>query len=263
MLKKISYICIAFYVFIVLGLYFFQEKIIFRPKKLAKNFSFTFATKFEEVHLKTNDNSLINALYFKVNGPKGVLLYFHGNKGNLERWGKIVAPYTSYGYDVFVIDYRGYGKNTDARTESKMYQDAQLAYDYVKQFFKEENISIYGRSLGCTFAAKVAKENKPKQLILEAPFYSLIDLAQHKLPFLPHRWLLKFKFETNNFIGKINCPIAIFHGDSDKMIPIESSQKLVETAGEKNIDFIILKNGTHHNISSFKIYKDTMSELLN
>jgi len=263
MLKKIIYICITLYVMLIIGLYFFQEKIIFRPKKLAKNFSYSFSTKFEEIHLKTNDNSTINGLHFKVDEPKGVLLYFHGNKGNLERWGKIVAPFTNYNYDVFVIDYRGYGKNSDSRTEPKMYEDAQLAYNYVKQFYKEENISIYGRSLGSTFAVKVAKDNKPKQLILEAPFYNLVHLANLKYPLIPFQWLLKFNFETNSYINDVTCPITIFHGDKDKMVPIESSHKLIEFKGEKDINLIVLKDGTHHNVYKYKSYNDAMSKLLN
>lgn len=256
------FIGVIFYILVVIGLYFFQENIIFRPERLAKNFSYSFSTKFEEIHLKTNDNSIINGLHFKVENSKGILLYFHGNKGNLERWGKIVAPFTNYNYDVFVIDYRGYGKNSDKRTEQKMYEDAQLAYNYVKQFYKEDNISIYGRSLGCTFAVKVAKENNPKQLILEAPFYNLEHLAKHKFPLIPFQWLLKFKFETNSFINDVTCPITIFHGDKDKMVPIKSSYKLVESTS-KSINFIVLKDGTHHNVYKYKSYKDTMHKLLN
>jgi len=133
----------------------------------------------------------------------------------------------------------------------KMDEDAQLAYNYVKQFHKEENISIYGCSLGCTFAVKVARDNEPKQLILEAPFYNLVHLASLKFPLIPFKLILKFKFQTNDFIG-----------EKDKLIPVESSHKLVETVKDKKINLVVLEDGTHHNIFSFKSYNDTMGKLL-
>lgn len=166
-----------------MGFYLVQERIIFQSKKLDKNFSYTFAKKFEEVNLKAKDNSTINALHFKVENPKGVLLYFHGNKGSLKRWGDMVSPYTDYNYDVFVMDYRGYGKSNGKRSENVMYSDAQVAYDHLKNAFKESDIVVYGRSMGATFATFVSSQNKPKQLILEAPFYSLVDAINGNFPF--------------------------------------------------------------------------------
>jgi len=263
MFKKLIFLLITLYLLLIIGFYFFQEKVVFRPKKLAKGFTYSFTTKFEEVNLKAEDNSLINALHFKVEQPKGVLLYFHGNKGSLDRWGKIASDYCDYNYDVFVIDYRGYGKNTDKRIEKKMYSDALLAYNYIKQFYSEEKISVYGRSLGCTFALKVAAENTPKQLILEAPFYNLTHLSKHKFPLLPYPWLLKFKFNSNTLIEKVTCQITIFHGDDDSLIPIKSSQKLAAKITKNNLDFITLKGATHHNITKFEVYKKTMIKLLN
>ena len=147
MFKKAIIILTLLYISIFIGFYFFQENIIFRPERTSENFIYTFDKNFEEIDLKVTDKASINAIHFKVKNPKGVLLYFHGNKGNLKRWGNIVLPFTDYNYDIFVMDYRGYGKSKGKRTEEVMYNDAQYCYDYISNLYDENNIVVYGRSL--------------------------------------------------------------------------------------------------------------------
>ena len=262
MVKKSIIVVFSIYLVLLLGFYLFQEKIIFQSKRLDKNFNYTFAKKFEELNLKTKDKSTINALHFKAENPKGVLLYFHGNKGSLKRWGDMVSPYTDYNYDVFVMDYRGYGKSNGKRSENEMYNDAQVAYNHLKNTFNESDIVVYGRSMGATFATFVASENKPKQLILEAPFYSLVDAINGNFPFLPFNTLLKYKFESNKFISKVSSSTTIFHGDKDALISIKSSKKLYESSNKEITDFVTIKNGTHHNLKTFEVYKEKMNILL-
>ena len=262
MIKNASIILISLYLLLIIGFYFFQELVIFRPKKLTKDHIYIFNKDFEEVNLPTEDDSVINALHFKVEDPKGVILYFHGNKGNLERWGQMVLPFTKYKYDVFIMDYRGYGKNSDKRIESDMYKDAQLSYDYIKQVFSEDKITIYGRSLGCTFATKVAADNHPKQLILEAPFFNLTDLSRSKFRFIPYEHLLRFKFKSNEYINSVSCQTTIFHGNKDDLIPMSSGKKLYEASNKKNTDFVVINDGTHHNLMEFDLYKDKVKVLL-
>ena len=263
MFKRIIILLFSLYILLIIGFYFFQEKVIFRPKKLAKNYTYTFDKEFEEINLTTDDNSIINALHFKVKNPKGIILYYHGNKGNLKRWGPMVSPFTDYGYDVFVMDYRGFGKSNGERNEKNLYSDAQLCYKYVNQFFDEENITIYGRSLGGTFATYTASQNNPKQLILEAPFYNLIDLSKRKFSFLPYKNLLRYKFKSNEFMVNIKCPITIFHGDEDRLIPLKSGQKLYEASNKNHAELVIIKHGTHHNLMTFDLYKEKIASLLN
>ena len=263
MVKKGLIVIFCIYMALLLGFYLFQEKIIFQSKKLDKNFTYRFTKKFEEVNLNTKDNSTINALHFKVENPKGVLLYFHGNKGSLKRWGDMVSPYTEYHYDVFVMDYRGYGKSNGKRSENAMYNDAQVAYDYLKDTFNESDIVVYGRSMGATFATFVSSQNKPKQLILEAPFYSLVDAINGNFPFLPFNALLKYKFRSNELISKVASPTVIFHGDKDALVSLKSGKKLYESSNKEITDFITIKNGTHHNLSTFNIYKEKVKTLLN
>lgn len=262
MILKIIVVLVVLYLVSVISLYVLQEKFIFRGEKLDLNYKYNFKQSFEEINLKTIDNGSINALLFKVNDPKGVVLYFHGNKGSLERWGNIVKDFTKYGYDIFVMDYRTYGKSVGNLDEVFMYKDAELCYDYLKKTYHEDEIVVYGRSLGATFATKVAATRNPKQLILEAPFCSLMNVVTYHYPLLTFDFLLKYKFESDRLIGKVNFNTTIFHGTEDRVIPINSSKILVENSNIDHTNYITIEQATHHNIGTFDIYKSTMSKLL-
>lgn len=261
MLKKIILTVVTLYLLILVGLYFFQEKLIFQSKKLNKNFTYTFNKEFEEINLTTEDNAIINALHFKVKNPKGIILYFHGNKGSLERWGTIASKFTDYGYDVFVMDYRGYGKSTGKRKEKYLYNDALLCYNHIKKSYSENNIILYGRSLGGTFATYIASKQKPKKLLLEAPFYNLANTADFHYPFSPV-FLLKYKFPSNEYITEVKCPVTIFHGTEDNVTPYKGGEKLFDRVKISDKEFITIKNGNHHNLAVSKEYEDKIKKLL-
>lgn len=262
MVKKVFLILIVLYAFVFVGFYFFQDYFIFRPKKSAQDFNYSFDVDFNEINLKTSDNAILNALHFKVDNPKGVILYFHGNKDNLNRWGGIASKFTKYGYDVFVMDYRGYGKSSGNRTEVLMYNDTQLCYDYLKKKYNESAIVVYGRSLGGVFATHVSSKNNPKQLILEATFSSLKEVIRGKFPLLPYSKILKFEFNSEELIKNVKCPILIFHGTKDELIPIKNADKLFAISKKEKTTFIKIENGTHHNLSEFVEYRHSLDLLL-
>ena len=224
-LNVIIFLCI---ISVISGiLYFIQEKFIFiNGKKLDRDYQYKFANTFEEVFIKTDANNEINALHFKLPNPKGVVLFCHGNKGNLTRWGNRVSYLLAYNYEVLVFDYRNYGKSTGNFNEQAMYKDACLVYNHLKKSFKEEYIVVYGFSLGATFATRIAALNKPKELVLEAPFYNLRKAVQFVFPFAPV-FLLKFKFNTNHTIPLVSSPITIFHGTHDKTTSYEDAKTLL------------------------------------
>ncbi len=262
MIKRLVY---GFLLFLGVGLvlfYFFQERLIFlNGKKLTKDFNYQFTAPFTEVNLKTADGQTLNAVHFTLEKPKGVILFFHGNKGNLTRWGTIVPYLLAYNYEVFVMDYRGYGKSTGAFNEANMYTDALLAYEHVKQQYTEDQIVVYGRSLGSTFAAHVASKNSPKHVVLEAPFYSLKQATQYYF-FLSPTFLLRYQFETCKDLPKVSSPLTIFHGDADRTTSFEESKNLFQTATTSSKEFVRIEGGTHHNVTNFKMYKEKLAKLL-
>lgn len=260
-LKRVGRILIILYILVATMLYFLQEKIIFLPSKLPQEYIYSFSEPFEEFFLTTEDGSKLNALHFKREAPKGIILYFHGNAGDLSRWGKIASFFAKKEYDVIVMDYRSYGKSTGKLSEAALLKDTQLFYDFTLDNYKEEDIIVYGRSLGAAMAAYVASNNKPAKLVLETPFYNLLEVAKKRFPILPIKWLLKYKFESNKFISKIKCPVTIFHGTEDAVVPYESGKKLFGLVSSKK-EFVTVEGGGHNDLIAFKAYNANINKAL-
>jgi uncharacterized protein len=124
----------ALTVFLFGLLYFFQEKQIFFPEKLDGNFKFSFSQKFQELNIKTDDDQLLNGLLFKADNSKGLISYLHGNAGSFNSLGQIAKTYTDLGYDVFLLDYRGFGKSDGSiSSQEQLFQDVQIAYNEIKK----------------------------------------------------------------------------------------------------------------------------------
>ncbi len=223
----------------------FQEKLIFFPQKLDKNYQFSFDQKFEEINIRTIDGISLNGLLFKADSSKGLIFYLHGNAGSLSSWGEVARTYTDLNYDVFILDYRGYGKSEGSISgQGQLFQDMQTVYDELANKYNEDSIIVLGYSIGAGLASKIASTNKPKLLILQAPFYSLTDMMRHTFPIIP-TFILKYKLKTNEFIKNCKMPIVIFHGNQDEVIYYGSSLKLKELFKEK--DTLITLNGQGHN----------------
>ena len=212
--------------------------------------------------LKTEDGAVINAIHFKTENPKGVILYFHGNAGNLSRWGEITEFFVEKNYDVFVMDYRTYGKSTGKLSEQALYKDAQMCYDYILERYKKTEIIIYGRSLGTGMATYLASNNNPKKLILETPFYSLADVAKGRFSLFPTKKLLKYDFPSYKYVQDVICPISIFHGTDDGVIPYASGIKLFNSMEQKDKVFFTIENGEHNNLVEFEAYHSQLQKIL-
>lgn len=267
-LKKISLwvlsILAGLYIILCTGMYFLQEKLIFHPKKLAADYVFKFEQKFEELNIPVSDNKKINGLLLKCPGDtaKGLIFYLHGNAGTLETWGDIGKYYAPMGYDVFVMDYRGFGKSEgEIYSQEQFFTDAQTVYNELKKKYNENNIVIIGYSIGTGTASWLASQNNPKLLVLQAPYYSITDMMHHTYPFIPD-FLLKYKFETFSFIEKTKAPVVIFHGDADEIIYYGSSLKLKEhfKAGDK---LITLPGAGHLGMNHNEIYLEVLNKILN
>ncbi|PTM11529.1 MAG: alpha/beta hydrolase [Bacteroidetes bacterium] len=261
-LRRFLTFAFILYVMINTSLYLLQDKILFRPTVLDQEYQFEFANKFEEVFLKTDEAAIINAIHFKVENPKGVILYFHGNQGDLQRWGKITEYFVDKDYDVFVMDYRTYGKSIGTLNENVLYSDADYMYNHIKKQYKESEIIVYGRSLGTTFATFVASKHNPKQLILETPYYSMIDVAQNRFPLIPVKQFMNYEFPTFSFIDDVDCNIIILHGTSDKIVPFLSGQKLFQVAPKPSTKFISIDGASHNNLINFEAYHREIDAIL-
>lgn len=236
-------------------LYLLQEKLIFLPTQLPVDYEYSFSSAFEEVFLDSPDGARLNAIHFKIEKPKGLILYFHGNAGDLSRWGQIASSFVDLQYDVLIMDYRGYGKSTGKLSEEALYEDAQLFYEYALSSYAKEKITIYGRSLGASIATHLASNNISAKLILETPFYSLLDVAQDRFPFLPMKQVLKYKMDSFKYIEKVKVPIRIFHGTADNVVSYESGKKLFEAIPSTDKKMYTVENGNHNNLNEFKEYR--------
>ncbi|MBN2443467.1 MAG: alpha/beta hydrolase [Spirochaetales bacterium] len=259
-LLKISIISVSsFYIMLCLLVYFFQEKILFQPEKLPAGFSYTFSFPFDERQYKMDD-ATINALHFTTRNPKGVILYFHGNAGNLSSWGYASGRFLGMGYDLVMIDYRGYGKSTGIISEKNLFHDALFIYDSLVREYGEHQLHVYGRSIGSGIAAYVASQRTPVNCILEAPFYSMIDLIRHVLPVIPP-FVIRYPMRTDIYVTQITCPVYLFHGTKDTLIYFGSSIKLAKKLQPPSGLFAIPEGG-HNNLSHYAEYTNKLRHIL-
>jgi uncharacterized protein len=250
-------------------LYFFQDKIIFHETVLDENYKFEFPYPFKEIWIDVeNENepkSQVNAIYFYTDllPKKGLIVYFHGNARDLNRAGKFAPDFTKNGYDILMIDYRGYGKSRGEFSEKGLISDSKAAYNYAKTLFPENKLVVYGKSLGSGIATQITASNNPKLLLLETPYFNFPDVAGNFFPFIPFKTLSKYQFQTDKFIKKVKCPIHLFHGDNDGLVYYESSIKLAKLLGKKPTEILTtIKGGEHRNLSKFPEYHAALDSCL-
>ncbi len=261
-LKRTVLLLLSAYLLISTMLYILQEKLIFLPSKLPTDYEYSFNHPFEEINITSSDGAILNGIHFKQDQPEGVIVYFHGNAGDLSRWGEIALFFVEKQYDVIVMDYRTYGKSTGKLSEEALFSDGQLFYEYASKYYDESLITLYGRSLGTGIATWVASQNSPFRLILETPYYSLLDLGQIRFPYLPVKWFLKYPLKTHEFISDVSCPIAFFHGTEDRVVPYDSGVRLFNSVPKPNKSFYTIQGGRHNNLKEFSVYREGIQELL-
>ncbi|WP_179010076.1 alpha/beta hydrolase [Winogradskyella forsetii] len=261
---SIIILILAIYIAVSIALYYLQDYMLFKPEKLHKDFQFDYenqATK--EYNLETRDGAIINGLrFFPKEESKGVMLYLKGNSKSIKGWGKFAVDFTRHGYNVLMVDYRGFGKSTGKRSQKAIKRDLQLVYDEIKKQTTEDRIILYGRSLGSGFAAKLASMNHPKLLILDAPYYSLTKVTARYMPFMPLSLLIKYPLPTYKWLKYVQCPIHIIHGTHDKLIPYKSSVKLAQINPSLTKLHTVIQGG-HKNLNNFEAYHNMLDDILN
>lgn len=260
-LKYFLITAVLLYIAVAILLYFFQEKLLFFPVKLADDYQFTQFQNTEENYFDLKHSVRLHCLEFRVQNPKGCVIYFHGNAGALDGWGIYAEDFRQRGYDVWMPDYRGYGKSKGRISQRSFYRDALFIYEQVLKHFPEEKIILYGRSLGSGVACQLATKTRPQQLILETPYSSIVDMAKHTVPYFPVQWILRYPFRSDLNIKKINCPVHFFHGTADALIPYEQAQRLAKISGVPDV-LTTIEGGTHNNLPDFEEYQMKLDELL-
>jgi len=261
-LKIIILILIGGYVIASMLLYLLQERFIFLGEPLDRDHQFKFDIPHTELYIDMKDGGMINVLQFKAESSKGLILYYHGNAGNLAGWGFVAQDFVSLGYDVAILDYRGYGKSTGKRTEKTILSDAVAVYDHFINEYPEDMIILYGRSLGTGIAAYAGSRRNPAKIILETPYYTFTSLVQAHVPVFPAAPSLKFKFNTHRYLKEVRCPVYIFHGTEDSVVPFKQGNRLYKSLDPENAFMYIIKGGTHNDLSNYKEYWDNLERVL-
>jgi uncharacterized protein len=254
------YILIGYALLLLLA-YFIQEKFIFKPEKLPADFKYKYDAPFKELFFDIEAGVRINGLHFFRPDNAGLVLYLHGNTRSIKGWAKCARDFYRYNYDVVLVDYRGFGKSTGKRTEIDIMNDLQFVYSALANQYGEDHLIVYGRSLGSGFAAKLASDNKPRYLILDAPFYSFKKAVERFIPFLPVSYVLRYHLRTDQWLTKVTCHTYIIHGTRDWLIPIKQSEKL-QQLNPKRITLIRIQGGGHNNLPKFPEYHNFLRDIL-
>lgn len=257
-------IVIIAYCAIGIALYYLQEKLMFHPEPLAHDYVFSFDVPFKEVNIPINKTDMLNMVQFYPvdKNRKGVVLYFHGNRGNINRYAKYAVNFTKNGYEVWIADYPGYGKTTGKLSEQNLYMQAREVYKLANSRYAKDSIILYGKSLGSGIASYLAAKKNCKRLILETPYYSMMSLLQHYAPVYPTGGMSKFKFPTFKYLEETRAPITIFHGNDDNVIPYSNAHRLTKYLKPKD-EFIPIENGSHNNLNEFPQFHEKLDSILN
>jgi hypothetical protein len=183
----------------------------------------------------TKDGVAINAWFVPAEPAKGTVIFCHGNAANISHRLDIFYIIHSLGYNVFMFDYRGYGKSAGGfPTEEGTYKDAQGAWDHLvdERGIEPKDIIVWGQSLGGAIAAWLAQQKTPRALILESTFTSTLDVGGEIYPFLPIRTLCRFRYPTKDYIQAVQCPVLVIHSAHDRLIPYRHGKRLFELAPE-------------------------------
>ncbi|MFH1958471.1 MAG: alpha/beta hydrolase [bacterium] len=240
----------GFYIIILLYFGFFQTRLVFFPSGEILGTPENAGLEYEDVYFKSADGQVLHGWFIPApapsDNPRGVLLFCHGNAGNISGRIESVSLFHNLGLSVFIFDYRGYGKSRGKPAEKGTYLDAAAAWDYLVKMRKigPEKIIVFGRSLGGAIAARLARERACGGVIIESAFTSVKDIGSEMYPYLPVRMLSRFGYETKEYISGVKYPVLIVHSRDDEMMPFNHGARLFEAAPEPK-EFLAI-SGSHN-----------------
>jgi len=231
-------IFVLIYFFLLISTYLFQRNLLYHPTE--NNYSGDqILVSVEKIKIKTQDDiELISWFHNKNLNDYKTILFLHGNAGSLENRIHKINHFQNININFLIIAWRGFNGNEGKPTEKGLYEDAESAVSWLKsKGIKESNIIIYGESLGTGVATEIAQNKNFAGIILESPFTSMIDAGKDKYPYLPVRFLLKDKYESDKKIKKINIPILVMHGKIDDIVPFYMGEKIYDLANEPKYSY--------------------------
>jgi fermentation-respiration switch protein FrsA (DUF1100 family) len=248
---------------LAVGLYVLQPRMVFLPSRALMDTPADWGLAYEDTWLRTDDGIRLHAWYLPRPGARQVLLFFHGNAGNISHRRESLEIFHRLGLAVLIPDYRGYGQSDGRPSEAGLYRDAAAAWDYLvkRRGIAPDEIVIFGRSLGGAVAARLAAEVQPGALILESTFSSARDLAQTLNPLLSRTTVLRFRFDTSKAVAAVRCPVLVLHSRDDEIIPYALGRKVYDAArqpkafqalrGDHNQGFLLSQPSYEQGLATF------------
>jgi len=249
-------IAVAIYGGVLLLLYWKQEFLLFVPTRLPPGHRFSVPGVVE----RTIDveGATLSALHFRQPGAKGLVFFLHGNAGSLQEWVTSTDFYRRTGFDLFIIDYRGYGKSTGRiASEAQLHADVRAAWQTIAPEYAGRKIVLYGRSLGSGLATRLATEVDAHLLVLVSPYSSLRDVARDHYPWVPGS-LLRYPMRTDEWLPQVRMPVLILHGERDSIIGIEHAERL--HALHPASELVRLRGVDHNDVQLSQEYEQRLAE---
>lgn len=248
-------------------IYVRQDSLIFYPNLPGRQLTATpdnLGLVFENVTLTTSDNIKLHGWFVPHTREKAVVIFFHGNAGNISHRLQTIQLAHQLGLSIFIFDYRAYGLSEGILSEQGLYLDADAAWNYLRKekHYTNNQIIIWGRSLGASIAAQLASLHQNKAVILESTFTSVPDMASELYPFLPVRLLSRYQLNVKQSVSKISSPILIIHSRDDQIIPYSHGETLFKAANDPK-DFLSIR-GTHDDgiFVSREIYTQKLQQFM-
>jgi len=245
---KFFLVVAASYCLLVVLVYFMQGRMLYLAGVPGRTLTMTptdVGMDYEDVSIETSDGVTLHG-WFIAGRTSQVLLFFHGNAGNISHRLDSIGQFQDLGLSVLIIDYRGYGQSAGRTTERGIYRDADAAWHYLTEGrgIAASDIVIFGRSLGASVASRLASENQPLALIVESSFTSVPDIAQDLYPWLPARWLSRLSHATRDYVRDVHCPVLVVHSRDDEIIPYQHGETIFASANEPRT--LLTIRGTHN-----------------
>ncbi|NNL07465.1 MAG: alpha/beta fold hydrolase [Gammaproteobacteria bacterium] len=228
-------------------MYFQQPRMIFFPIAGLHQVPSDWGLSYEDVTFSTEDSVSLHGWFLPVSGAEQVLLFFHGNAGNISHRRESIEIFQRLGLSVFIIDYRGYGNSDGTPDEEGLYRDARAAWRYLteEKSVDPENVIIFGRSIGGAVAANLAADVHARGLILESTMSSAREFAREVFRILSRLVVIRYDFNTVQNIQQINYPVLVLHSPDDEIMPFHLGEKVYRSANQPK-QFVRMR-GDHNN----------------